>query len=87
MYPHNPRMGPPSGRFNEMLDQLRQEFESQLRANEGYEHQRKNITVARASWQVVEADETAVNAQVNEMQMVREKVYQMEQTQMSLKQK
>lgn len=29
----------------------------------------------------------SVNAQVNEMQLVREKVYQMEQTHMTLKQK
>ncbi|CAK7564112.1 MAG: proteinral transcription repressor [Sporothrix epigloea] len=61
---------PPSngvGRLSELLDQIRSEFESQLRASENYEHQ--------------------IQAQVNEMQLIREKVYTMEQTHMSLKQK
>ncbi|CAI4211440.1 unnamed protein product [Parascedosporium putredinis] len=67
MYPHNPRMGPPNARLNELLDQIRSEFDTHIRASETYEHQ--------------------INAQVNEMQLVREKVYAMEQTHMTLKQK
>lgn len=39
MYPHNPRMGPPNARFNELLDQLRSEFDTHIRAGESYEHQ------------------------------------------------
>ncbi|CAK7207414.1 proteinral transcription repressor [Sporothrix eucalyptigena] len=61
---------PPSngvGRLTELLDQIRSEFESQMRSSENYEHQ--------------------IQAQVNEMQLIREKVYTMEQTHMSLKQK
>ncbi|CAM1510328.1 Fc.00g006630.m01.CDS01 [Cosmosporella sp. VM-42] len=69
MYPH--RMGgvPPgnSARLNELLDQIRAEFETQARQTEGFEHQ--------------------ISAQVSEMQLVREKVYAMEQTHMTLKQK
>ncbi|SPN98328.1 probable transcriptional repressor rco-1 [Cephalotrichum gorgonifer] len=60
-------MGPPNARLNELLDQVRSEFDTHIRASESYEHQ--------------------INAQVNEMQLVREKVYQMEQTHMTLKQK
>ncbi|KAG5958161.1 transcriptional regulatory protein rco1 [Claviceps cyperi] len=56
-----------SGRLNELLDQIRAEFETQLRQTEGFEHQ--------------------ISAQVSEMQLVREKVYAMEQTHMTLKQK
>ncbi|CZS78083.1 unnamed protein product [Fusarium graminearum] len=56
-----------STRLNELLDQIRVEFESQMRTAENYEHQ--------------------IAAQVSEMQMVREKVYQMEQTHLGLKQK
>lgn len=54
-------------RLNELLDQIRAEFESQLRQTEGFEHQ--------------------VQSQVQEMQLIREKIYQMEQTQLTLKQK
>ncbi|KXH29651.1 WD domain-containing protein, partial [Colletotrichum nymphaeae SA-01] len=70
MYPHR-AMGavPPnnSARLNELLDQIRSEFDTQMRQTEGYEHQ--------------------IQAQVQEMQLVREKVYAMEQAQMNLKQK
>jgi glucose repression regulatory protein TUP1 len=70
MYPHRAMGGGPqanSTRLNELLDQIRVEFESQMRTAENYEHQ--------------------IAAQVSEMQMVREKVYQMEQTHLGLKQK
>ncbi|KLP11828.1 putative transcriptional repressor rco-1 [Fusarium fujikuroi] len=56
-----------STRLNELLEQIRVEFDTQMRATENYEHQ--------------------IAAQVSEMQLVREKVYQMEQTHLSLKQK
>ncbi|EPE07232.1 transcriptional repressor rco-1 [Ophiostoma piceae UAMH 11346] len=55
------------GRLNELLDQVRSEFETQMRSSENYEHQ--------------------IQAQVNEMQLIREKVYAMEQNHLSLKQK
>ncbi|KAF7544620.1 hypothetical protein G7Z17_g9797 [Cylindrodendrum hubeiense] len=56
-----------SARLNELLEQIRAEFETQMRQTEGFEHQ--------------------ISAQVSEMQLVREKVYAMEQTHMTLKQK
>ncbi|KAJ4292189.1 general transcription repressor [Collariella sp. IMI 366227] len=73
MYPGHRGMGgvPPAGgglgRLNELLDQVRAEYESHVRQTETYEHQ--------------------IQAQVQEMQIIREKVYQMEQAQISLKQK
>lgn len=71
MYPGHRGMGavPPgnSARLNELLDQIRAEFDTQLRQTEGFEHQ--------------------ISAQVSEMQLVREKVYAMEQTHMTQKQK
>lgn len=70
MYPHRAMGGVPPGnsaRLNELLEQIRAEFETQLRQTEGFEHQ--------------------ISAQVSEMQLVREKVYAMEQTHMTLKQK
>ncbi|CEJ87641.1 Putative Transcriptional repressor tup1 [[Torrubiella] hemipterigena] len=70
MYPHRGMpAGPPgnSARLNELLEQIRAEFETQMRQSEGFEHQ--------------------ISAQVSEMQLVREKVYTMEQTHMTLKQK
>lgn len=70
MYPHRGMQPVPPGsssRLNELLDQIRAEFETQLRQAEGFEHQ--------------------ISAQVSEMQLVREKVYAMEQTHMTLKQK
>ncbi|KAL2271865.1 hypothetical protein VTJ83DRAFT_1236 [Remersonia thermophila] len=73
MYPGHRGMGgvPPAnggaGRLNELLEQIRAEFESHVRQTETYEHQ--------------------IQAQVQEMQMIREKVYQMEQAQLGLKQK
>ncbi|KFH43112.1 Transcriptional repressor rco-like protein [Hapsidospora chrysogenum ATCC 11550] len=70
MYPHRGMGAVPPGnssRLNELLDQIRAEFDTQLRQTEGLEHQ--------------------ISAQVSEMQLVREKVYAMEQTHMTLKQK
>ncbi|XP_044717565.1 WD domain, g-beta repeat domain-containing protein [Hirsutella rhossiliensis] len=70
MYSHRGMGAVPPGnsaRLNELLDQIRAEFETQLRQTEGFEHQ--------------------ISAQVSEMQLVREKVYAMEQTHMTLKQK
>ncbi|KFY94955.1 hypothetical protein V498_03620 [Pseudogymnoascus sp. VKM F-4517 (FW-2822)] len=69
MYNAHRGMGPAPGnpRLNELLDQVRAEFETQARASGEYEH--------------------SIGQQLQEMQMVREKVYQMEQTHMALKQK
>lgn len=48
MYPHR-AMGavPPnnSARLNELLDQIRSEFDTQMRQTEGYEHQSKTIAL------------------------------------------
>ncbi|KAK3301562.1 WD40-repeat-containing domain protein [Chaetomium strumarium] len=73
MYPGHRGManvGPANGvvgRLNDLLNQLRAEFETHIQQNETYEHQ--------------------IQAQVQEMQLIREKVYQMEQNQVNLKQK
>ncbi|PHH92569.1 hypothetical protein CDD83_6848 [Cordyceps sp. RAO-2017] len=70
MYSHRGMGAVPPGnsaRLNELLEQIRAEFETQMRQTEGFEHQ--------------------ISAQVSEMQLVREKVYAMEQTHMTLKQK
>lgn len=48
MYPHRSMGGGPPGvqsaaRLNELLDQIRSEFETQLRQSENYEHQSKQF--------------------------------------------
>ncbi|KAL1872786.1 hypothetical protein VTK73DRAFT_1336 [Phialemonium thermophilum] len=72
MYPAHRGMGgvpPNSGasRLNELLDQIRSEFNNQLQNAENCEHQ--------------------IQSQIQEMQLVREKVYSMEQAHLQLKQK
>ncbi|KAL3963674.1 hypothetical protein ACCO45_000678, partial [Purpureocillium lilacinum] len=64
---HGGRAPSNSARLNELLDQIRAEFDTQLRQTENFEHQ--------------------ISAQVSEMQLVREKVYAMEQTHMTLEAK
>ncbi|KAI3337397.1 WD40-repeat-containing domain protein [Xylariaceae sp. AK1471] len=66
MYPHR---GLPNSaaRLNELLDQIRTEFDNQMRVNEGYEQQ--------------------IQQQVQEAQLIRDKVYQLEQTHMNIKAK
>ncbi|KAI9661627.1 MAG: general transcription repressor [Bathelium mastoideum] len=63
---------PPGGsgannRLAELLEQVRQEFEAQLRQAGDYEHQ--------------------IAQQIQEVDLVRQKVYQLEQTQLGIKQK
>jgi glucose repression regulatory protein TUP1 len=69
MYPrHGMGAVPPStARLDELLEQVRGEFTSQMRQAEHLDQQ--------------------INTQISEMQMVREKVYTMEQAHMTLKQK
>ncbi|KAI9832066.1 MAG: general transcription repressor [Phylliscum demangeonii] len=55
----------PSSRLAELIDQIRQEFESQAGRTGEYEHQLTN--------------------QMHEMELVRQKVYQLEQAQLELK--
>ncbi|KKF92602.1 Transcriptional repressor rco-1 [Ceratocystis platani] len=60
MYPqHPPRMGggPPNNRFNELLEQIRSEYESQIRSGENYEHQnsRKKLLILDANLKLPEA--------------------------------
>ncbi|KAK0629866.1 rco-1 [Bombardia bombarda] len=70
---HRGLAGPPGGpsnsasRVNELLEQVRLEFEGQVRQYQDYEHQ--------------------LQGHAQEMQAIRERVYQMEQTQLNLKQK
>lgn len=91
MYPGHRGMGgmPPnnSQRLNELIEQIRAEFESQLRASETYENHSTIFLVAQMPAVFVIANVLAVQTQINEMQLVREKVYSMEQTHMALKQK
>ncbi|KXJ97538.1 WD40-repeat-containing domain protein [Microdochium bolleyi] len=56
-----------SSRLNELLEQVRAEFDNQVRVNEDYERQ--------------------IQQQIQEAQVIREKVYQLEQAHMSIKQK
>lgn len=47
MYPHRPMGGVPPGsstRLNELLEQIRAEFETQLRQTEGFEHQSESTS-------------------------------------------
>ncbi|KAK6078538.1 WD domain-containing protein [Seiridium cupressi] len=67
MYPQHRGLPQNASRLNELLDQIRAEFDNQVRLNEGYEQQ--------------------IQQQVQEAQLVREKVYQLEQTHMTLKAK
>ncbi|KAK8081774.1 Transcriptional repressor [Apiospora saccharicola] len=67
MYPHRGLPQNAAPRLNELLDQIRSEFDAQVRLNEGYEQQ--------------------IQQQVQEAQLVREKVYQLEQQHMTIKQK
>ncbi|KAF2963922.1 hypothetical protein GQX73_g9640 [Xylaria multiplex] len=66
MYPHRglPQSG---GRLNELLEQIRAEFDAQARINEGYEQQ--------------------IQQQVQESTLIRDKVYQLEQTHVAIKAK
>ncbi|KAJ6145178.1 Transcriptional repressor Tup1 N-terminal [Penicillium chermesinum] len=57
---------PGTSRLTELLDQLRQEFETQSRSTGEFEHQ--------------------FTGQLQEMEMIRQKVYQLEQTQIKMKQ-
>ncbi|KAL4782755.1 WD40 repeat-like protein [Aspergillus varians] len=63
---HRGMVPAPSSRLNELLDQLRQEFENQSRSTGEFEHQ--------------------LTGQLQEMEMIRQKVYQLEQAQMKMKQ-
>ena len=93
MYPGHRGMGgmPPvngaAARLNELLDQIRAEFEAHLRQTETYEHQSKP-SASRVPDHFSSANSClTVSSQVSEMTLIRDKVYQMEQAQMSLKQK
>jgi hypothetical protein len=47
MYPHRAMGGGPQGnstRLNELLEQIRVEFDTQMRATENYEHQSMSTT-------------------------------------------
>ncbi|KAJ5204044.1 Transcriptional repressor rco-1 [Penicillium cinerascens] len=63
---HRGMVPAPNSRLTELLDQLRQEFETQTRSTGEYEHQ--------------------LTGQLQEMEMIRQKVYQLEQTQIKMKQ-
>lgn len=94
MYPHRQMGGVPPGssaRLNELLEQIRAEFDTQIRQTEGFEHQSKSSYYSYdhpyLAYEPRSLTHAIVSAQVSEMQLVREKVYAMEQTHMTLKQK
>ncbi|KAJ6092050.1 hypothetical protein N7467_004019 [Penicillium canescens] len=66
---HRGMVPAPNSRLTELLDQLRQEFESQSRSTGEFEHQYH-----------------AVTGQLQEMEMIRQKVFQLEQAQVKIKQ-
>ncbi|KAJ5985126.1 hypothetical protein N7522_012322 [Penicillium canescens] len=63
---HRGMVPAPNSRLTELLDQLRQEFESQSRSTGEFEHQ--------------------LTGQLQEMEMIRQKVFQLEQAQVKIKQ-
>ncbi|KAK2761388.1 general transcription repressor [Arachnomyces sp. PD_36] len=63
---HRGMVPPPNNRLTELLDQLRQEFDTQTRSTGEFEHQ--------------------LTGQLQEMEMIRQKVYQLEQAQIKMKQ-
>jgi hypothetical protein len=93
MYGNHRGLGAPSGnnRLNELLDGIRAEFESQARASGEYEHSSKLCPCGGregdSGWDYANHLPQTVSQQIQEMQMVREKVYAMEQTHLALKQK
>jgi glucose repression regulatory protein TUP1 len=94
MYNQHRGLAPPpqggSARLNELLDGIRAEFENQARASGEYEHssKRAHSTIAAGfAGTLADFSFLTVAQQINEMQMVREKVYTMEQTHLALKQK
>lgn len=99
----------PNSRLNELLDQLRQEFENQSRSTGEFEHQRKctflffllsysrilpdlgkdwkdHASIKILLRQVPLTHRIAVTGQLQEMEMIRQKVYQLEQAQLKMKQ-
>jgi len=94
MYNPHRGLGPAPGggnaRLNELLDGIRAEFESQARASSDYEHSSK-WKILESRWSQLHVTgrllTCSVAQQIQEMQMVREKVYSMEQTHLALKQK
>lgn len=89
MYNPHRGLGPAPGganaRLNELLDGIRAEFENQARASSDYEHSSKYYIEPELL--AISLLTLPVAQQINEMQMVREKVYSMEQTHLALKQK
>ena len=97
MYGNHRGLGPAPGsgnaRLNELLEGIRAEFENQARASGEYEHSSKRSQAATANCNHQQPSPkrllttSTVTQQINEMQMVREKVFAMEQTHLALKQK
>jgi glucose repression regulatory protein TUP1 len=97
MYGNHRGLGPAPGssnaRLNELLDGIRAEFDNQARASGEYEHSSKRSQLAELqNWDQQPSSKrllttSTVTQQINEMQMVREKVFAMEQTHLALKQK
>ena len=82
-------VGNGSGRLGELLEQIRNEFNTYLQERETYEHQSKafpSVACAEAH-RLTTARRPPVQQQVQEMVLVREKVYQMEQQHINVKQK
>ncbi len=80
-------MPPNNARLNELLEQVRAEFDTQIRQSDGFEHQSMYSAARPPNLHTNFVRLELVSAQVSEMQLVREKVYSMEQTHMTLKQK
>ncbi|KAI1268657.1 WD40-repeat-containing domain protein [Xylariaceae sp. FL1019] len=67
MYPHQRGIPQNATRLNELLEQIRQEFDTQVRINETYDQQ--------------------IQQQIQDATHIRDKVYQLEQAHMQIKQK
>lgn len=93
MYNHR-GLGPAPGnaRLNELLESVRAEFENQARVSGEVEQSSKSQTIdmftrAGSAPTCPSANPYPVTHQINEMAMVREKVYNMEQAHLAMKSK
>lgn len=84
---HRGMVPAPNSRLTELLEQLRQEFDNQSRSTGEFEHQR-SYPLER-SWSPSmfrKLTPWIVTGQLQEMEMIRSKVYQLEQAQVKMKQ-
>lgn len=90
---HRGMIPQPNNRLNELLEQLRQEFDNQSRTAGDYEHQGMRPrhqgspgTEPSLPFAPIVLTNSQVAGQVQEMEQIRAKIYQLEQAQIKIKQ-